>query len=103
MQCFPVFIAKGPEGKGEHLSKKMPRVQVCQSYKFLKIGCIFFNFLYLLITKPNQEDYFLSAVLFWDQYFPMKRVLYVTINCIYNVGYDGMDLSITSLTWLQDL
>lgn len=32
----------------------------------------------------------------------MELVLYVTINCIYIVGYDGMDLSITSLTWGQD-
>lgn len=80
MQCFPVFIAKGSEGKGEHLSKKMPRVHLCQSYKFLKIGCIlfiylFFYFLCLLSTKPDLEDYCLSAVLFWGQYFLMELVL----------------------------
>lgn len=95
---------KGLRGQagGEHLSKKMPRVQVCQSYKFQQAVFFTFFFFKLLSTKPNHEDDCLSAVLFQGQYFLMELVMQVTINCIYNVGYDGMGLSITSLTWGQD-
>lgn len=37
---------------------------------------------YLLLPKPNHEDYCLSAVLFWGQYFPMWTTFWTSTSTI---------------------